>query len=341
MKLGHSNILARISLLFMGLAFTLLAAELVFRLFPEYKLSQYANKNTIAPMLKSMNRAARDYHIYRPSNILGYELIPNSVVGVNSFGMIGKEHGLSKNKGTYRILVLGDSVTEHNWYVDFLEEKLNNHVLSLKYDFELWNGGVSGYQVDQYAAYLKYKGLRYDPDMLLIGLCLNDFDVLYQVYYKDNNGFTIFYDPNYKLSKYIPLNRFLFKHFYFYRFLASRLGSLLQKSDSKIEGLRYLKEIKDICEKRRISVLCVIFPYMKPFDEYKDFEKKKYREMLDVLNTLNIEFIDLNKFFPDKTRFALRRDKDDYMHPSKEGHVIIAEAIHGYLTKNYFLKNEE
>ena len=98
-----------------------------------------------------------------------------------------------------------------------------------------------------------------------------------QVYYKDNNGFTIFYEPNYKLSKHIPLNRFLFKHFYSYRFLVSRLNSLLQKSENKLEGFHYLEEIKNICEKRRIHVLCVIFPYMKPFNEYKDFEKKKMK----------------------------------------------------------------
>ena len=158
MKHDYNNISTRISLLIMGLALTLLVIESVFRLFPEYGLSQYVNKSTVS-MFKPLNRS-KNYHIFRPSNILGYELIPNSDIGVNSFGMIGKEHSLSKNKGTYRILVLGDSITEHNWYVDFLEGKLNNHIPSLKYYFELWNGGVSGYQVDQYAAYLKYKGLN-------------------------------------------------------------------------------------------------------------------------------------------------------------------------------------
>jgi hypothetical protein len=109
--------------------------------------------------------------------------------------MVGREHRLEKDKDTYRILVLGDSITEHNWYVEKLEDKLNNSNPKLNYKFELWNGAAMGYQVNQCAAYLEYKGLRYDPDMVIIGFCLNDFDTQYWVFYKDKKGFTIFYNP--------------------------------------------------------------------------------------------------------------------------------------------------
>lgn len=342
MRKRYINNLINLSFLLGSLIFSLVLAELFFRLFPEYgsrcDFGRFAVENEL--VVEAMNRD-RDYRMHRPSSILGYEIIPNSVPGVNSFGMIGREHKLEKDKNSYRILVLGDSITEHNWYVERLEDKLNNSNPKLDYKFELWNGGVMGYQVNQYAAYLRYKGLKYNPDMVIIGFCLNDFETLYWVYYKDENGFTIFYNPARELSKRFPSNEFFFRHSYLYRFLLLQVENLLSNSkerfpDPKAEGLYYLKTIKDICQENKIILLGVIFPYFKRLSEYNDYEMDRYKEIIEVLESLNIDYIDLHKHFPEEGRYALRRDKEDSIHPSIEGHKIIADAIYGYLLKNYF-----
>ncbi len=342
MRKQHINKLINLSLLLGGLILCLALADLFFRLFPaygfRYNFSQFVMENN--PTDRAMNRN-RDYRKHRPSSILGYELVPNSVPEVNSFGMVGREHRLEKDKDTYRILVLGDSITEHNWYVEKLEDKLNNSNPKLDHKFELWNGAVMGYQVNQYAAYLKHKGLRYRPDMVIIGFCLNDFDTQYWVFYKDKKGFTIFYNPARKLSKILPLNTFLFKHSYLYRFLFLRIENLLSNPkekfpEPKTEGLYYLKTIKNICQEKKIPLLGVIFPYLKRLDEYRDDEMDRYKEMIEVLDILNIEYIDLHKYLPEKDRYALRRDRNDYSHPSIEGHEIAANIIYNYLRESYF-----
>ena len=327
--------------LLIGIGFALISFELFLRTYPKYGLkynfNQFVIKDTKNPIIEVLNRK-RNYYIYRSSDILGYERIPDSTAGINSFGLIGREYKLEKDKLTYRILVLGDSITEHTWYVQSLENLLNNSNPKLDYNFELWNAGVGGYSVNQYAAYLKHKGLRYNPDMLIIGLCLDDFYISHYVFYKDKNGFTACHNPARELSKKIPLNNFLFRHFYLYRFLTLKIDNLLSnlqtKSDS--EGIYYLKMIKDICQKNKISLLAVVFSYLKPLNQYSNLEMQNYKEIIKALEVLNIDYIDLHKYFPEENGYALRMYDDDYVHPSSEGHRIAARVIYEYFIKNYF-----
>lgn len=316
--------------------------EIFFRVSPKYSirynLDKYAVKDN--PMNVAM-KIERHRRIYKPSPILGYEITPNSDRGINSFGMIGAERKLNKGKDVYRILVLGDSITEHNWYVEKLQEKLDNSPQRLKYDFELWNGAVMGYQVNQYAAYLKHKGLKYNPDMVIIGFCLNDLDIFYYVFYKNKDGFTIFYNPARRLSKVIRLNDFLFKHSYFYRFLILKTEKSLSNTEERLpdpreEGFYYLKIIKEICQERKIPLLVAVFPYFKKNSEYTDFENNAYKQIIGIFDNLRIDYIDLHKDFPEEGRHKLRSKKEDYIHPSNEGHEIAANAIYGYLMENYF-----
>lgn len=330
----------------MGLIFSVALAEIYFRLLPA--LSQQYNFNQFVigdgPIYTTFNRQKEDYRVYRPSDILGYEFVPNVNPMINSFGIIGKERSIEKDRGIYRILVLGDSITVQNWYVEALEAKLNNSNPKLKYKFELWNCGVPGYRVAQYANYLKNKGIGYHPDMVIIGFCLNDSDTSYYIYYKDKHKFTICYNPALALSKRIYLDSFLFKHSYLYRFLTLKIDRSLSSPqskyyDPKAEGLYYLKIIKNICQEEKIPLLEVIFPYLKPLSEYYDYEMKKYRVITEVLKTLDIDYVDLHKYFPEEKRYALRWHSNDYVHPSIRGHEIAADAIYAHLLENYFIES--
>ena len=318
-----------------------------------YSFNQFVIKED--PIYTTFNRRREDYQTYRPSDILGYEFIPNVNPMINSLGMIGKERSIEKDKGTYRILVLGDSITAHNWYVESLEAKLNNSNPKLKYKFELWNTGVPGYQVTQYANYLKFKGIKYNPDMVIIGFCLNDLQYSYHVYYKDRNRFTICYNPAIALSKKIYLNGFLFKHSYLHRLLILKIENSLTDAqagdsylgvrsydfklagyDNKAEGVYYLKIIQNICEERKTALLGVVFPYLKPLSEYTDSELYNYNKLIEMLKALMIDYIDLYNYFPEVKRYSLRLHSFDYAHPSIEGHEIVADAIYAHLLENYF-----
>ena len=90
-----------------------------------------------------------------------------------------REYSLSKPAGTFRILVLGDSVTfghgalYETSYPWLLEQRLRDWRPDVKW--EVWNLGVPGYNTAQELAYLNEVGVRYQPDLVIVGFFLNDF----------------------------------------------------------------------------------------------------------------------------------------------------------------------
>ena len=90
-----------------------------------------------------------------------------------------REYSLQKSPGTFRILVLGDSVTFghgaqfETTYPYLLEQRLREWRPEVKW--EVWNLGVPGYNTAQELAYLNRVGGQYRPDLVIVGFFLNDF----------------------------------------------------------------------------------------------------------------------------------------------------------------------
>jgi len=97
----------------------------------------------------------------------------------NSLGFRDLEFSLQKPDGQLRILALGDSFTygqgvqlEDTW-VQVLEGMLGER---LSKPVEVMNGGFAtgGHYPPQYVEWLREEGLAFSPDVVVIGLCLND-----------------------------------------------------------------------------------------------------------------------------------------------------------------------
>ena len=95
----------------------------------------------------------------------------------NSMGFRDREHPRHAHRGTYRILVLGDSIGEGlrveedaRIFPAVLEARLRG----LGLDAEVLNFSVNGYNTLQEVELLKEKGLAYRPDLVLLEYCLND-----------------------------------------------------------------------------------------------------------------------------------------------------------------------
>jgi len=93
----------------------------------------------------------------------------------NSLGYRGPEFTIAKPANTYRILMLGDSIT-FGWGVEddqtfsHLLPGLLNHQHQGK-NLEVINAGFhDGYAVDNYYVYLKNQGLQLKPDLVILNL---------------------------------------------------------------------------------------------------------------------------------------------------------------------------
>jgi hypothetical protein len=101
-------------------------------------------------------------------------------VRINRLGFRdAREYAVAKAPNTFRILVLGDSVTfghgsvfEHTWPYLF-EQRLKAWRPAV--DWQVWNLGVPGYNTSQELAYLLDAGPRFAPDLVVVGFFANDF----------------------------------------------------------------------------------------------------------------------------------------------------------------------
>lgn len=99
------------------------------------------------------------------------------VVNTNQYCFRDK-HPLKKEPNSFRILALGDSFTfgntvnENETYPYLLEKKLNN---DNKTNFEVINFGVGGFSTTEEYIVLKDFGINYQPDLILVGFYINDF----------------------------------------------------------------------------------------------------------------------------------------------------------------------
>lgn len=127
---------------------------------------------------------------FQESDFLPYELIPNLrtrhisdkyefdyQLTTNSLGLRGHEVTQDKEKDTYRILMIGDSMT-FGWGVSdqetipaLLEDLINKTTTTNNQKIEVINAGfAAGFSPDTYYLYLKKKGIRLQPDMIIINL---------------------------------------------------------------------------------------------------------------------------------------------------------------------------
>lgn len=115
--------------------------------------------------------------------ILRYELAPGSPDGdtvISSGGLRDREFSVAKPPRTFRIACIGDSITygfglaAADSYPKQLEKLLNAYCADSSLRFEVMNFGVPGYNLREIAENLKVKVLKYDPDLVIYGYCLND-----------------------------------------------------------------------------------------------------------------------------------------------------------------------
>ena len=231
--------------------------------------------------------AFRVYNYFHPSFIFydssynrfrGQPYAPNYDLQLNSQGFNDVEFKVAKDPGTYRILGLGDSFTfgtlpYQNNYLTLLEEDLNRSGKKV----EIINMGIPGIGPKDYLAMLANEGLKLKPDMVLLSFFIgNDFQAepetrrLYSysyvasfVYYLVvlKRGFqgrvvvgkTIYHDdvPTFTDDRFLSIE--------------SERSENYRKQNQQFQSdlstaLRYLIQIKRICDDRHIALVVALIP---------------------------------------------------------------------------------
>jgi lysophospholipase L1-like esterase len=270
---------------------------------------------------------------YKTSNnsILVNELIPNfsqkfdgfmvklpeTTITINSDGFRDKDYSVIKPNNTFRIIILGDSFTfgtgVENWetYPEILENKLNYLNNGVKY--EILNFGSPGYATLQEVELFKTKGLKYNPDMIIVGYFFNDvidhrLDV--EIWQKLNEEYGINSTIE-KLERYRKI----------YHDMNNKVQARIQDfwNNSEIPFL----ELDNISKAKGIKVIIFVISTFNQKHYYllEDFAKKHNWDILKFNHTWS-ETLYLHSLDP---------------HPNYYGHKLMAEQLFSYLVENHII----
>jgi len=280
---------------------------------------------------------------------LGYELIPNKdtylysiITSTNSHGMRDDEPIISESNPPRRIVAIGDSFTfgyrvkGEDTYPNVLEKLLNQQRSDER--FEVLNLGVGGYSTQQEAIALKHNGLKWDPELIIIGYTLNDPQI----------------DPLQPLQAYFNKKIKWWQHFNILRLIAElkfmydvrTLGNgdyfiYVHNDDRKWQSVvSGFHEISNSSREKDIPVLLIIFPMIDKHGtrtKARYWENYPYKSLHEKVANLAEEngfhVIDLYEYYYNYPPQDLKSTPWDH-HPNELGHKVAAEVIFNLILSN-------
>jgi lysophospholipase L1-like esterase len=271
--------------------------------------------------------------------ILKYEPKPNSS-GINSAGLRDRDFPRHKPPGVKRIVVLGDSIgfgfcndssalPIEQTFAKRLEMLLNE---SEHQKVEVINFSVSGYDTLQEAEMLRTKAIHYNPDLVIISVCLNDTweasaelaDFRSKRSPEISSGATTIEDTSAS-----TVRKYMFRHSDLFRWASLILKSHNPENSAQRTGWEGLARGFSLIREtaNNTSVMAVVFPLFDGFSPYRhlgDHERIKA-----VGESLRFSTLDLLPTFQSRitnTSETLQAPCNRE-HPNAAGHDLAAREL--------------
>jgi lysophospholipase L1-like esterase len=261
---------------------------------------------------------------------------------INRQGMRNREVETEKPAGTRRIAILGDSIAFGYWVAedDAFPRQLEKMLTSTAEHaaVEVLNFGVPGYNVAQETEILRERALDFDPDLVIVALCLNDLE--WESY---EHGLVMDRGTRSEhLTGWIYerlLDHSLLASWVEYR-LAERAArrefvrtrdpwvgplyaeTLAQQQDALTARFRDLASVLEIGGKKRPGLVAVFPTFGGRFENYRhaDFHRLAAKGAADA----GLDLVDLLDCFRGYDYHDVRVD---VVHPSPLGHRVAAHAL--------------
>lgn len=299
--------------------------------------------------------------LYIPDNMTGYKYKPLFVgnflgelygdvdIKINSKGLRDYEHAYGRSVGKTRILGLGDSITFGSGvdYEDTYLRQLEKKFLDNGYDVEIIKAGVNSYEFDQEYVYYFEEGYKYIPDIVLIGIHMNDVRVVNPLELKENmfqsnvpqsRGSGIITDLRTIVPKYVKSAKFIYMS----------MVQILPKSKNRNEiyfdlvyGLwndsvswnNYEAKLLDLEENLRqdnVKLILVYFPNTLQFASSLNAGTYPQKRIMNLSLDRGIPFIDLTPYLdlPNYEEYYLHSDN---AHLNGKGYKFVSEIIYEQL----------
>ncbi|MBI1381600.1 MAG: hypothetical protein GC161_11000 [Planctomycetaceae bacterium] len=235
-------------------------------------------------------------------------------------GALKNDYPMARRAGVPRVLNIGDSVTHRGRIVGKLAE--------LAPEIEWWNAGVGGWNTRQEAAYLERIGDAIAPDLVLVYLHLNDFEVT-PVRFVDSEDRFVEFHP----SRPRVLSRFWFVRSALYRLWVSWTDAPSGEEDLAEEVFTNLTRMERHAGQRGWAFAVAVLPPFAATDTLPEPLRslciERMARSLAWLGSNGIAHFDLREPVEATVRAGLPVDElpGDVLHPSWEA----GEAMARYL----------
>lgn len=256
-------------------------------------------------------------------------------ISTNSFGFRDRECGMCKPLGKRRIVCLGDSFTL-GWGVQLEQtfskclERMLNETDS---GFEIINMGIGNYNTTMEVELFKSKGLRLQPDMVILAYFINDTEPI-----PEQKSATAYW---------------AIRHSYFFAFLFGRFVRLRSRFLKAFEWSTYyrglyssansanlamntasFRELARLCDDNDIRLLVVNIPELHDVSAYPFSYATDY--IRDLAAESSVPFMDLLPALSGYEPESLWVSLED-PHANARANAVIAEQIYDrILEEGYF-----
>lgn len=260
-------------------------------------------------------------------------------VDTNRLGLRDEEFPQHKQPGEFRVLALGDSLTygqgvrlDLTWPQQ-LEARLRRERSG---PVEVINAGFAAgpgvHSPDGYDRWVADNGIQFAPDVVVVGVCLNDLGAVPMLTY-----------PIVRLQPVLGgFSNLLDRSVQFVRQRQARAGrhdylADIERQPAAWQGTqRGLRALRDTCREAKAQLLVAVFPMFSQLEPELYPCRPLHELVLSFCQAEGIAAIDL---LPD---FLGKRDSDYWVHqadqhPNHEAMRIFAERIHGELRQRGWL----
>ena len=231
---------------------------------------------------------------------------------------------LKPGSDVYRFAVLGDSVAAA---LDLPYEQrmftLVEHLLVDSVDsssLEVLNFAVNGYSTGQQATLLETLVRDYDPDLLILQFCMNDFHP---------TRFPAKWFLEYPRSYVLTLGKFVLDRRLLDGYPQADYwrGSFLNDHQGWASVVDGFDRISKYARSRDIPVLVVVFPLLSQNGWHEADAAGRHARVVELGRSLGMETLDLLPILSQHPVEELRRKPWDTFHLNAEGHRIVAAEI--------------
>lgn len=322
-----------------SLAIGLAGAELLLRLIQPFRFAPKNDFHFGKPVLYRLSR--------NPD--LGYEFQPNAVTEVkgiayriNRFGFRDIEQ--RQKKEGKRVIIAGDSLT-FGWDLPLEETypyQTRETLRSQGNGLEIMAMGVTGYNTVQEYHLIRDQALKFDPDLVILQICLNDFEKAISIRPDRERQFRLtqyheilipYLVKKSRLSNWFMTRSYLFK--FFNLKLAPLIGKIRRDfvvrdfySLGTEDAVRHLEKTRDLLTAKSCRFAAVLFPFRS--DSMSRPYQSFYGAVRDALAKLGVPFLDLSDTL-NPAGGEPRKLWLDYVHPNRTGNRLVAAKLAGFI----------